>query len=132
MRRIILALSAPLILLLAYLVLWPVPIDPVAWNPPPAPELTGPLAPNDALVHVSRAFVHTRQGDFAAATADYNAALRLKPDHAQAWADRGYVRTMLGQIDDAIRDLDYALELKPDDFAAHFSRGFAYFNLVIV
>jgi sugar lactone lactonase YvrE len=48
-KRIIVILAATLVLLAGYLVLWPVPIDPVAWNPPPAPELVGPLAPNDAL-----------------------------------------------------------------------------------
>lgn len=36
-------------LLAAYLVAWPVPIDPVAWEPPPAPALTGPYLPNDRL-----------------------------------------------------------------------------------
>jgi sugar lactone lactonase YvrE len=33
----------------AYFTLWPVPIAPVAWEPPEAPELTGPYALNDAL-----------------------------------------------------------------------------------
>jgi sugar lactone lactonase YvrE len=41
---IILVLAA-----VAYLALWPVPIEPVAWDPPEAPELTGPYALNDAL-----------------------------------------------------------------------------------
>lgn len=34
---------------LAYLCLWPVPIDPVAWEVPPSPRLTTPFAPNRAL-----------------------------------------------------------------------------------
>ena len=36
-------------LLLAYLLLWPVPIDPVVWQPDPDPGLTGDFAHNDAL-----------------------------------------------------------------------------------
>jgi sugar lactone lactonase YvrE len=54
MRRIALAVLAAVILLAAYLLLWPVPIDPVAWDPPPAPELAGPYAPNDALTRGRR------------------------------------------------------------------------------
>ncbi len=38
----------------AYLAFWPVPIAPVAWNPPAAPELAGPYALNDALTRGSR------------------------------------------------------------------------------
>ena len=46
-RRLLLAV--PPALLAAYLLFWPVPIDPVAWTPPPDPGFTGPYAPNDAL-----------------------------------------------------------------------------------
>ncbi len=40
--------------LAAYLLLWPVPIDPARWTPPEAPPLTGPYEPNDALADVER------------------------------------------------------------------------------
>ena len=36
-------------LLIAYLLLWPVPIDPVVWQPDPDPGLTGDFARNDVL-----------------------------------------------------------------------------------
>ena len=40
---------------LGYLLLWPVPIDPVAWDPPAAPPLHGgPHAPNERLAAVER------------------------------------------------------------------------------
>ncbi|MBL4688671.1 MAG: strictosidine synthase family protein, partial [Nannocystaceae bacterium] len=38
----------------AYLTLWPVTIDPVAWEPAPVPELVGPLAVNDRLMSAER------------------------------------------------------------------------------
>lgn len=38
--------------LLLYLTLWPIPIRPAAWSPPPAPPRTGVLAPNDRLAAV--------------------------------------------------------------------------------
>jgi hypothetical protein len=31
-----------LLVLFAYLLFWPVPIQPVAWTPPPAPAYAGP------------------------------------------------------------------------------------------
>ena len=47
-------LLTAVVLLVAYLLLWPVPIEPVAWDPPPPPELVGPYAPNDALTRGRR------------------------------------------------------------------------------
>jgi sugar lactone lactonase YvrE len=41
-----------LILIIAYLLAWPVPIRPVAWQPPAAPPAAGVYAPNDRLRHV--------------------------------------------------------------------------------
>ncbi|MBI2823523.1 MAG: strictosidine synthase family protein [Planctomycetia bacterium] len=43
------ALATIVLIVLAYLFLWPSPIDPVAYQPPPAPPLAGALAPNDRL-----------------------------------------------------------------------------------
>lgn len=41
------------LLVAAYLVFAPSPIDPVAYQPPPKPELVGPLAPNDRLAQAA-------------------------------------------------------------------------------
>jgi len=50
MRRVIIRILVFVVFaLVAYLALWPVPIAPVAWAPPQAPELNGPYAVNDAL-----------------------------------------------------------------------------------
>jgi sugar lactone lactonase YvrE len=55
MKRIILRLLVALVVGgLAYLLLWPVPIDPVAWNPPVMPELTGIYAQNSELSKIER------------------------------------------------------------------------------
>lgn len=55
MKRTILrfGLSA-VVLLIAYLLLWPVPIDPAGWTPPTAPELTGVYAQNSELAKIER------------------------------------------------------------------------------
>ncbi|HEY6046095.1 MAG TPA: SMP-30/gluconolactonase/LRE family protein [Pyrinomonadaceae bacterium] len=55
MKRIILRLLLVLVVgVLAYLLLWPVPIDPVAWNPPAMPELNGIYAQNNELAKIER------------------------------------------------------------------------------
>ncbi len=53
MRRIVVgALLVLAAAFLAWLFLWPVPIEPKAWRAPPAPKLEGRYAPNDALAKV--------------------------------------------------------------------------------
>lgn len=47
------AVLVALLLLVSYLTLWPVPIQPMAWSPPRAPRLEGPYAPNERLKGVT-------------------------------------------------------------------------------
>jgi len=49
MKKLISAAPILLVLLAGYLLLWPVPIDPVPWRAPEPPAMAGPYAPNDAL-----------------------------------------------------------------------------------
>lgn len=49
MRKTMLTLATVLALLAAYLLLWPVPVNPVAWNAPKAPGYTGAHAANKRL-----------------------------------------------------------------------------------
>ena len=53
-RRILQFLLLLLCLAVAYLLLWPVPLQPVAWTPPDAPPLTGIYAPNQRLMALQR------------------------------------------------------------------------------
>lgn len=53
-RTIFRLLIAIVVLLLGYLLLWPVPINPAAWTPPTAPELTGVYAQNSELSRIER------------------------------------------------------------------------------
>jgi sugar lactone lactonase YvrE len=43
-----------IVLIIAYLLVYPVPISPAAWNPPPAPTLTGQYQQNSRLATVER------------------------------------------------------------------------------
>lgn len=49
MRRIFGSLAVLLALAIAYLLLWPVPIEPHAWTPGEDPGRSGPFVPNDDL-----------------------------------------------------------------------------------
>lgn len=64
----------------SYVAFWPVPIDPVAWSPPPAPSWTGALAPHRGFAGLARLcearcpgsedVAVTAAGDLFAGTAD--------------------------------------------------------------
>src|SRR5882762_5946215 len=53
-RRLFLLLTAPIAIVLLYLMFWPVPISPTAWTPPPAPPLTGLYQANSQLQGIER------------------------------------------------------------------------------
>ena len=46
MKKVVLGLGVMLLVLVAYLAFWPVPIDPVSWKAPAAPGYVGPHAVN--------------------------------------------------------------------------------------
>ena len=50
-REILLFLFLSIVL---YLLFWPVPVDPVIWEPPHSPALEGDYSPNNYLVNVER------------------------------------------------------------------------------
>ena len=55
MKRLILrSIIFIVVIIIGYLTAWPVPIKPVAWTPPPAPELTGQYAQNSELAQIVR------------------------------------------------------------------------------
>ncbi|MGD8376911.1 MAG: SMP-30/gluconolactonase/LRE family protein [Acidobacteriota bacterium] len=89
LRRVLLAVTAGIVLLLLYLLLWPVPIEPVAWKAPADTGLTGAFAPNDrlrgaALIelgphHGPEDIAGGPDGRIYVGTGD-GAVLRLRPD----------------------------------------------------
>ena len=62
MKKLLLGLAGLLVLALAYLLLWPNPIQPVAWTPPPPVPLTGIYAPNSLLKDTQRLAVGVGEG----------------------------------------------------------------------
>ena len=67
-------------------------------------------------------------GLYQSAIADYDTAIRLKPDYADAYNNRGVAKDNLGQYFAAIADYDTAIRLKPDYAKAYVNRGNAKDN----
>ncbi|HEV3470848.1 MAG TPA: SMP-30/gluconolactonase/LRE family protein [Pyrinomonadaceae bacterium] len=53
-RHVLLSVLSVVVLLVLYLLLWPVKVDPAAWEPPASPPLEGVFARNDRLAAVER------------------------------------------------------------------------------
>ena len=92
MRRILTVLPVLLVALAAYLLLWPVPIEPVVWSAPPDPGYQGPHAVNHKLAglnhlglgeDVGPEHVVVRDGHVYAAVLS-GAILRLASDGASS------------------------------------------------
>src|SRR3989442_4194201 len=66
-RAVWTALGLGLGALALYFAFWPVPVDPVAWTPPPAPGYVGPFARNDRLAAMERLSLGADHGPEAVA-----------------------------------------------------------------
>jgi sugar lactone lactonase YvrE len=62
MKKLFLTIGVLLLLLAAYLTLWPVPIDPVSWNASISPGYTGPYAVNTKLANLEMISLGTEEG----------------------------------------------------------------------
>jgi hypothetical protein len=62
MKTLFKLLALPLLLGLAYLFFWPVPIKPLAWAAPKAPGYQGPHAVNDKLSQLTLIDLHGEEG----------------------------------------------------------------------
>jgi sugar lactone lactonase YvrE len=90
-RKILLALVAVIAVVVLYLLLWPVAIDPVAWTPPDPPPLSGVYQPNDKLASTERLYVGDKNPEGVAIADDgriYTGLedgriMRLRPDGTQ-------------------------------------------------
>lgn len=100
LKKILWALLIIVILVIIYFLVWPVPINPVAWKAPPNPGYTGPFARNERLKGIEVFSIGDNRGpeDIAldgqnriyAATHE-GRIVRLKPDGSspENWVDTG-------------------------------------------
>lgn len=91
----------------------------------PASVATEPLADAEAYLKRGEAFADAHKYDEA--IADYNMAIRLRPDYAEAYNDRGHAYHWKGgNADRAIADFTRAIELRPNYPTAYNNRGVVY------
>jgi tetratricopeptide (TPR) repeat protein len=75
------------------------------------------------LDYAKRALEKQNRGDNRGAIADYNEAIRLKPDYFNAYNNRGNAKSALGDYRGAIADYNKAIRLKPDKASTYNNRG---------
>jgi lipoprotein NlpI len=74
----------------------------------------------------NRGAIYSMKGDKNRAIADFNKAIRLRPDYASAFNNRGNIHKEKGDIDRAIADFSEAIRFKPDYVEAFINRSSAY------
>jgi tetratricopeptide (TPR) repeat protein len=79
--------------------------------------------PSDSDAYVDRGLLHQRAGRYAAALADYDAAIAWSPPFETPHFNRAQVLSALGRPDNALRDYDRVLELNPDHAEARINRA---------
>jgi tetratricopeptide (TPR) repeat protein len=65
-------------------------------------------------------------GDYGKAIAEFNRAIRLKPDYVEAYHARGIVYYIAGNRARAIEDYGEAIRLNPKNTLSYILRGMAY------
>jgi len=81
------------------------------------------LDPGNYIAYYDRGLMHDKQGDLAAALADYTNVIRLDPEHAKAYNNRGILCNSQGDSAGAMEDFNTAIRLAPFSPEAYANRG---------
>src|SRR5687768_10113617 len=81
---------------------------------------------NLAIIHSNRGIAHGKASDFERAIADFDAAIRINPNHARAYFNRGNAQLAQRDLDGAVRSFDQAIRLDPKNAASFLGRGSAH------
>ncbi len=93
-----------------------------------------PLSEPDAVFveardYFNRALTRDHKGDLLGALADYDAALRLRPDYVVAIGNRATLLSKLKRHEEALDGLGRVIELCPESVASYVNRGCTYLQL---
>jgi tetratricopeptide (TPR) repeat protein len=86
-------------------------------------------APTDPDIHYNLGVLYFRAGQQDAAVAAFDAAVKLKADHANALNNKGVVLEKQRRLEDAVKAFEAAIAVDPKNGFAHFNRGLALFKL---
>jgi hypothetical protein len=81
------------------------------------------LDPGNYIACYDRGLLHDKQGDLAAALADYTNVIHLDPEHGKAYNNRGILRDSQGDAAGAMEDFNTAIRLAPYSPEAYANRG---------
>ena len=73
---------------------------------------------NLAILHSNRGIAYGKAGDFERAIADFDAALRINPNHVRATINRGNANFAKRDYQSAIADFTQAIRLEPKNAAS--------------
>ncbi len=98
----------------------------------PLQNLSSPTTPQRSLSaneYFKRAYEKSQKGDKEGAIADYNEAIRLKPNYVRAYTRRGVALKSLGQHENAKYDFQQAIVLVSKTEDDYLGRGLAKYEL---
>ena len=84
---------------------------------------------NDSEAHKTLGMTYGILGRWQEAVAEFQEAIRLKPDYVDAHYDLGLAYGNLGRWQEAVAEYKEAIRLNPDDAEAHNNLSVAYRNL---
>lgn len=94
---------------------------------------SGELIPGEQAIALNnRGNIYNRRQFYEKALADYDRAIRLKPDYANAYNNRGSAYIDLGDYERAVSDFDRAIEIDPSYAEAYNNRCEAELRLGVV
>ena len=83
----------------------------------------------EAIIYFHRGINRHTSGDIKGAIAEYNQALKLRPNFAEVYYKRGISRYKLGDLKGAILDYNQAISLNPNYAGVYNNRGFTRHGL---
>ena len=91
-----------------------------------ATDLDHKYAADLSAVYQQRGFNYAKDNRYPDAMADFDAALKLKPDDVRIYEQRAAIEMKVQEYDKALADYSAAIKLKPNDVKYYLYRSYIY------